>query len=383
MALSLRPDPDSGFRQVVGIGGIGSGIAFQLDGEHTLGREESRLGALLPGRDYCKLHIVEHYIAVLMGCEESDASFQVAAIGVVGDDAPGRQLMEEMSRAGIDTGWVRKDASRPTLYSVCFFYPDRTGGNITASNSASEALNEADLEQAADTMQQFGKRCIALCLPEVPLEVRKNFLDFASQWGNFRAASFTLAEIGPARELGLFSSIDLLALNEEEASALVGYARTPQNRPRFLEDCAAVLTAWQPAMQIVVSAGREGAYGFHDGVWNFCPAPRVSAVSTAGAGDALLSGVLCGLASGLPLISQGDQHARAASRIDSALELGVLLASFSVTSPDTIHFKANLEELERFASSLNICFGEKFQRAIHRPGKTAASDVASRQTFRG
>jgi len=372
MTLSLRADRDSGFTQVVGIGGIGTGVAFQLEGEHTLGREESRRGALLPGRDYCKLHIVEHYIAVLMGSKEAAASFHVAAIGVVGDDDSGRKLMEEMCQAGIDTKWIRKDGSRPTLYSVCFLYPDRTGGNITASNSAAESLNEGDLEQAANTMERLGRRCIALCLPEVPLEIRKNFLNSASQCGNFRTASFTLAEIVPARELGLFSSIDLLALNEEETSALVGYARTPENRSRFLQDCAAVLTAFHPSMQIVVSAGREGAYGFHNGVWNFCPAPRVSAVSTAGAGDALLSGVLCGLAAGLPLISRGNQSSRAASTIDSALEFGVLAASFSVTSQDTIHFQANVEELQRFASSMNISFGEKIRRAIHKSGKTFA-----------
>jgi hypothetical protein len=67
MPLALRPDSQSGFTQVVGIGGIGTGVAFALEGGHTLGREESRLGVLLTGRDYCKLHIVEHYIAALMG----------------------------------------------------------------------------------------------------------------------------------------------------------------------------------------------------------------------------------------------------------------------------------------------------------------------------
>ena len=43
-------------------------------GEHELGRNESRLGELLDSRDYCKLHIVEHYIARLMGSGR-DASF--------------------------------------------------------------------------------------------------------------------------------------------------------------------------------------------------------------------------------------------------------------------------------------------------------------------
>ncbi|HEX6907174.1 MAG TPA: hypothetical protein VF154_11240, partial [Terriglobales bacterium] len=56
--LRLRLEGSPGYRRLIGIGGIGSGIFFALDGEHTLGREESRLGKLLEVRDYCKLHII-------------------------------------------------------------------------------------------------------------------------------------------------------------------------------------------------------------------------------------------------------------------------------------------------------------------------------------
>ena len=108
MRLSaLRPHPTLGFTHIVGIGGIGTGILFQLEGDHTLGRDESRLGQLLPARDYCKLHIVEHYIAKLLASPETDGSCRVLAIGAVGDDAAGRQLLREMTDAGIGTEWVR------------------------------------------------------------------------------------------------------------------------------------------------------------------------------------------------------------------------------------------------------------------------------------
>ena len=40
---------------------------FALDGNHTLGREESRSGHFLDRRDYCKLHIVSHYVCRLLG----------------------------------------------------------------------------------------------------------------------------------------------------------------------------------------------------------------------------------------------------------------------------------------------------------------------------
>ena len=57
-------------------GGIGRGSFFLLDGRHTLGREESRGGRFLDRRDYCKLHIVSHYVR---SC--SAAAFPAVAIG--------------------------------------------------------------------------------------------------------------------------------------------------------------------------------------------------------------------------------------------------------------------------------------------------------------
>jgi hypothetical protein len=49
---------DLRFHTLIGTGGIGTGSFFQLRGDHTLGREESRGGRFLDRRDYCKLHIV-------------------------------------------------------------------------------------------------------------------------------------------------------------------------------------------------------------------------------------------------------------------------------------------------------------------------------------
>jgi sugar/nucleoside kinase (ribokinase family) len=354
MRSALKPHPVLGFTHVVGIGGIGSGVLFQLEGDHTLGRDESRLGQLLPARDYCKLHIVEHYIAALMGSGKTADACKVLAIGVIGEDAAGRQLLREMENAGIGTIWVRVASDRPTLYSVSFLYPDGAGGNITASNSAASALNLHDICSPEDVMTSSARHCVALCLPEVPLEIRHEFLKLATRCGNFRAASFAPSEIPRATELGLFSMVDLLALNREEAARLVGYEYSSQNAQRFLSDCASILCKMQPGIRIVISVGKDGAHAFEDGSWSYRPAPAVQVVSTAGAGDALLAGVLSGLAFGLPLNAKPSTEDAAIDReFSSALELGMLLASFSVTSPDTIHFDASLARLEEFASTLN------------------------------
>jgi sugar/nucleoside kinase (ribokinase family) len=343
---------NSQFNHVVGIGGIGWGVAFELIGDQTLGRNESRAGFLMPTRDYCKLHIVGHYIASVLGSLDSHSHLEVSVIGVVGTDDPGVKLVREMRDAGIDTKWIREDADLATLFSVCFMYPDGAGGNITASNSAASSLRVEDILQAAELMKATSDECVAICLPEVPLEIRNEFLKQATQCENFRVASFTASEIAAARALHLFSMVDLLALNQEEASTLVGYPYAFENSETFLSDCGAILKSIQPTMRAVISAGAEGAYAFENNKWVHCGAFQTKAVSTAGAGDALLAGVVSGLAIGLPFMpTESIEQPKELNQVRSALELGVLLASFSVTSAHTIHPEANLMNLAKFALS--------------------------------
>src|SRR2546428_11508902 len=119
----LRIDERLPFQQLVGVGGLGTGIFFSLEGEHTLGRNESRPGKLLDVRDYCKLHIVSHYVAKLLGTQ----SFRVFPVGKIGNDAAGQFVLRGLADVGIDTGFVQTVTGRPTLFSVCFQYPDGSG----------------------------------------------------------------------------------------------------------------------------------------------------------------------------------------------------------------------------------------------------------------
>ena len=64
---------------------------------------------------------------------------------MVGNDAAGGQILTEMSAAGMDTRFVRTHPALRTPFSICFMYPDGSGGNITSSNSAAAALSVDDL----------------------------------------------------------------------------------------------------------------------------------------------------------------------------------------------------------------------------------------------
>ena len=359
----LRIDQSSPYQQLVGVGGIGTGIFFALEGDHTLGRQESRLGELLDVRDYCKLHIVIHYVARLLGASPSGISFHVLPIGNIGDDASGRFVLKEMSEAGIDIARVRAIPGKPTLFSVCFQYPNGDGGNITTSNSAASTLANEDLDGLANLLASRGKRTIALAAPEVPIEVRRRFLELATSAGTFRAASFVSAEAAAARNSGMFALLDLVSLNEDEAAELVGCRFAPEDRLPFIDACLKFLSTTYPRLKMIVTAGESGAYAFSDRLCNYCPAPKVNVRSTAGAGDSLLGGVLAALAAGIPLVRErlGNEKS-AGGPMTTALDFGVLLASYKCLSPHTIHPDASLDTLFEFARQRGLGFSPEIEQ---------------------
>src|SRR5258705_12092299 len=103
---AFRIDDSSPYQQIVGIGGIGTGVFFALEGDPTLGRNESRPGKLLDVKDYGKLHIVLHYVAKLLS-SRPESPFHVVPIGNVGDDEAGRRLPQEMKEVGLDIRHLR------------------------------------------------------------------------------------------------------------------------------------------------------------------------------------------------------------------------------------------------------------------------------------
>lgn len=350
---TLRIHSGSPYRRLIGVGGVGTGVFFKLSGNHTLGRNESREGALLDVRDYCKLHIVIHYIAKLLGAGKKGSGFEILALAKVGDDTPGRVVRKEMEEVGVDTGFVEVVTGKPTLFSVCFQYPDGTGGNITTNNSAAAELTNADVDRMQEQCAIDPARTIALIVPEAPLSVRHHFLEIASRAGCFRAASFVSGEIASAKASGMFKLLDLVAVNESEASELLGREFSANQLDSFAESCLLFMDDHCPSLRLVVSLGKRGVLGFANQQWMHCPAPEVPVVSTAGAGDALLAGVVSGLTAGLPFLNFSRHASEGPSRLlGSALELGMMLASYTVTSPHTIHPQACLDSLLAFMSKL-------------------------------
>lgn len=318
------------YQAMIGVGGIGSGMFFALNGNQTLGREESRSGRFLDRRDYCKLHIIAHYVQVLLGSQ-----FVAIPIGRVGADQVGRQLLAEMAETGMDMRYVRVSPDDPTLFSFCFIYPDGSGGNLTTDDSACARLTADDVAEAEPEFARFRARGIALAAPEVPLAARRQLLELGSRYGLLRVASFAAQELPAALESGMLHQVDLLALNLSEAAALAGVSAESDDPGRLAAAAADRVCRLSPGLRLAVTAGRDGSWVWDGQELSYLPAMPVQAVSTAGAGDAYLAGLLVGLTGQLSLTQ--------------AQQLATLVAGLSVTSPHTIHKEIDRHTLRAFA----------------------------------
>jgi ribokinase len=296
---------------MVATGGLGSGIVLELEGDETIGREESRGAYLLERRDFGKLHIISHYVRVLFGDE-----FVVVPIGRVGGDDNGRELERELRDVGLDLSHVTVDETLPTLLSVCFAYPSGEGGNLTTLNSASSAVTSEDVESALPVFELFRERGIAVAAPEVPLAARAALLRLATEYGFLRVGSFVSAEVRSGAAAQLLASFDLVSLNRDEAASLGGVP-PDAGLESVISSVVDVVRVKYPDLAVVVTAASHGSWAWDGADLTHEAAVRTEVRNAAGAGDAHLAGLITGLSSGVTLA-----EANAFATLVSALKVG-------------------------------------------------------------
>ncbi|MBR9997469.1 MAG: hypothetical protein KFF73_00795 [Cyclobacteriaceae bacterium] len=318
----------------MGTGGIGTGEIYLLEGNHDLGRNESRMGHLLAVRDFCKLHIIFHYLAILI--KDLEIDIRIYPIGAIGDDAAAGELYEMMKNTGMDMEFVAVMKKTPTLHSVCFLYPDHSGGNITESQSASSKVTADMISGAEKILRKY--KSIVLAVPEIPLASRMELINMGNRYHAYVLGSFLIDEIDTVMTQDLLKKINLLSVNLDEAAAI---ARLPLNSSieEIVHGCIKEAIKINPGMRLCITCGSRGMYGYDRGKVEFMSVLNTEVNNTAGAGDAVLSGIITGIILGLPFI--GDKKR-------SCIRLGRLIGAMSVTSEDTINFNINLQNLLKF-----------------------------------
>lgn len=359
---SLKPVNKEGLRysRLIGTGGIGSGMFFNLEGNHTLGRNESRAGYLVPCKDYCKLHIISHYISVFLGADPQ-GSFRAYPVGSVGNDNIGRSLLEEMKAAGMSVEGVEILDDASTLFSVCFQYPDSTGGNITTSNSASSRVTPEQISAFLNKLEPDQKGEMMLAAPEVPLDARLKLLEEGRKRGSFNIAALLVSEAEEFIAGNGIVNTDLIALNIDEAAAIAGLVNeSALTSEEIVNACIEKLFKTNPGIIGVITDGPNGSYGFMNDRIEHIPPLKANVKSTAGAGDTFLGGTIAGLCCGLPFLKGEENKYFGETPIKSAIELGTALASLSVTVADSIHQKADAELLLDYLREKSVELSPEF-----------------------
>ena len=359
---SLNTITNDGFRydHVIATGGIGSGIFFSLEGNETLGRDESRMAKLLPYKDFCKQHIIMHYISVLLGAG-ANGTFQCYPIGKVGNDDTGRSLIRMMQSAGMNTDHIGVASNHATLFSVCFQYPDYSGGNITTSESASSDVSTLDIDNFFSNTNFNHQKEIVLAAPEVPVETRIQLLQYGRRRGSLNVACVQSAEINEFNTLNGFALTDYLFINLDEAEKIAN-ADDLATAETVVLTAISNLIAVNPRLTVFVTTGAAGVYCYSDKRLEFFPSVKMDVVSTAGAGDAFLAGTIAGVCCGLPLLKNNQENAELMS---TATELGILVASLSVTSADSIHPGIDRDFIFEFINRNSIKCSENFLRMFN------------------
>ena len=264
-----------------------------------------------------------------------------------------------MKNAGMNTAGVSQIADEPTLFSVCFQYPDKSGGNITTSNSAADLVSKEDIDAFFENMPVDGENEIILSVPEVPLAPRIRILEHGRKRGSLNICSVLSGEasgfVSDGNKTSRFAYVNI-----DEAIAIVG--GNAENRQPVKLHKSAPIDLWKIA-DIMPSYQRAGGcYTWHQGGEHtrFARSKMLY----------LLPGRRCivGRCYSRPgmraPIDKGHSDKKFGSTpLTSAVELGNLVSNLKVTTPDTIS-PIECKMLYEVCSSPNFRLSSEFKAML-------------------
>jgi ribokinase len=210
---------------------------------------------------------------------------KVTLVACVGNDAFGRQCVENFRARGIDPTFVRTDAGQPT--GLASIYVTDAGDNcIVVAAGANAAVTVDDVRSAAASLSQAD---VVVCQLETPVEAALEAFRIA------RAAGVrTLLNPAPALPIPdeLLRLTDVCVPNETELEMLSGRAES-------IESAARELRSRGPGT-VIVTLGAAGALVVEQAKERV-PARPVTAVDPTGAGDVFVAALAVSLAEGRSL----------------------------------------------------------------------------------
>jgi ribokinase len=217
---------------------------------------------------------------------------QVAAVGVVGDDGVGRDILATLERERVDVNWMETREGVATTVCACFV-GDEGESAIVWHVDDDVAVRPGNV-RVADAA--FEHADAALVTFEMPLAAIRETISVARDHDVrvFVQPAPPLANQADAR-LVPWDQVDVLVPNEEEARALLN-----GDGDISADDLAGVLSRDLAVPTVVVTLGESGCIAHTAGVTHRYEAERTVAVDTTGAGDAFMAALAANLVVGAP-----------------------------------------------------------------------------------
>jgi ribokinase len=253
---------------------------------------------------------------------------QVMMVARVGDDAFGKNYLENFRAQGID---VRHVSPAPGFSNgVAPIFVDPSGENrILIVKGANTQLSPADVDRAAGDLAACDLILLQL---EVPLETVYHTVALAARLG--KDVLLNPAPAHPELEVARLAGLTFLVPNQTELALLSGMptGSVAQN------EAAARSLLRKGIRTVIVTLGGDGALLVTETGARHIPPVRVKPVDTTGAGDAF--------------IGSFAHHYAAARDAEEALRQAVRYAALSITRPGTQKSYAGAAEFREFCATL-------------------------------
>lgn len=230
----------------------------------------------------------------------ANQGFRVAYCGSLGNDLSAQEIINELKALNIDTGLIVRTDKKPTNHAIVIegVDSDRT---ILVYRGASEQLEKEDILWDKIQAEWFYIAPLSGKL----FNIFEHLLSFAVK-NNIKVAlnpGNAMLVLPPAKIKEILKKVDVLILNQEEASVLTKtpYAKEKQVFKKLDDLCPGIAIMTKGEMGATVSDGKD--------IYS-APALKTRVVDKTGAGDSFSSGFVSGY-----MQSNGD--------IVSALQLGI------------------------------------------------------------
>ena len=257
----------------------------------------------------------------------------VALIGDVGSDLPGRRIVEKLQALSVNVDGVRMHEEYATSSTTALVGED--GERTLIHNYGANACLDISVFDRLKALLRAGDIfmiCGARLLPGLSFEDVGSLFDQARQVGAISVYDTTKRPAdSPADDLGpVLSSVDVFCTSMGEAQEDWGASDAHQVTQRLSKLCKG---------SVVVKDGGEGAwFADKDKTTGRCVAPRIEVIDTTGAGDSFMAGLLYGLACNQTL--------------GEAVCGGVAVGSLSVSQSHDVCDGVSIERLQMMAGSV-------------------------------